>query len=77
MAVHMAIPHTHIPRGDAAVGKKKYKDIVPNVVETIQIGNTTIRFCDNFLPKDPDELRKNEQELIHTARMLLNKIARK
>jgi hypothetical protein len=76
MAVPTPSPHMHIPRGDAAVRKKKM-DYVPNVVKTMHIGNTTLEFCDNFIPRDPAARQRNIDEFIRIHKMLQIKNARR
>lgn len=50
--------------------RKNKRDHVPNVVKTMMIGNTTLEFCDNFIPKDPAARQRNIDEFIRIHKML-------
>lgn len=56
MAVPQASLHT-LYRGEATVKQSK-APVVPNIVETYQIGGSTIHICDNFIRTDPAEIEK-------------------
>lgn len=66
MPTRQASQHTLLQRGDAKV--KKPKDIVvPNIIKTMMVGNTTIHFADNAIPKDPEEHEEVLQNFFATA----------
>jgi hypothetical protein len=51
MAVHRAPAHTPVKKG--ALGMER-----PNIVETYQIGGSTIQIADNYVRTDPAEIER-------------------
>lgn len=45
--------HRHTARGDVAVKNKLVEH--PNIVETYQLGNTTVHIASNYFRTDPEE----------------------
>lgn len=56
-AVLPKAPHTLCARGDVAMKRRQFKR-EGNIVYTTQIGNTTIRICDDFCARTPEEVEK-------------------
>ncbi|WP_274363739.1 hypothetical protein [Paenibacillus thermotolerans] len=47
--------------------KRKKEKVIPNIVETYQLGNTTIHIADNFIARDPEEIERRVSELYKIA----------
>jgi len=58
MPVPLAVPHTYLPGGDAAVKKKRNPPLWGNVIETMQFGNVTIHVCDDCIAQTPEAIEK-------------------
>lgn len=54
-AVPIGSAHIHPAKGAGVMRKKIEK---PNIVETYNIGGSTIHIADNFIRKDPDEIER-------------------
>lgn len=59
MPVPLTAPHRLPLGGDAGMKKNKHQPIlVGNVVETVQDGNTTVMFCDDYVERTPEGIAR-------------------
>lgn len=78
-AVLNAAPHTLVTRGDAAMSKPKRRQFKRegNIVYTTKIGNTTIRICDDFVARTPEEIEKVLDEMHAAGWAIIESLQRK
>lgn len=58
MAVPVELPHSIIPRGNAAVKKAKTVIKNPTIVETYNFGGTTVRIASDCIAQTQEEIDK-------------------